>query len=292
MEQKRVIILLADISGYTKFMLDSRQSAVHGQSVINMLIEAILVEVDIPLVLQEIEGDAVFLYASDPGSEADWQRVVEEVGRKLNRFFVAFIAQSGVLIESTPCPCAICANADQLGLKIIVHAGEAMFHSIAGRPQVSGADVILAHRLLKNSLDSNEYLLLTEQAFTLMGAKLSGHFEHRQERYDGFDEVKVRVRFLADDTLKARDAVYQLSDQDLQLAVDTYVDVVGAHLPRAFRQQWRQPARDFGWWQKMLMVLDYLQMKLALPALRREIPVQQRARGRRRTTFGNQGSTG
>jgi Protein of unknown function (DUF2652) len=292
MEQKRVIILLADISGYTKFMLDSRMSAVHGQATINMLIEAILAEVDIPLVLQEIEGDAVFLYAADPGSEADWQRVADEVGRKLDRFFAAFIAQNAVMIESTPCPCAICANADQLGLKIIVHAGEAMFHSIAGRPQVSGADVILAHRLLKNSLDSGEYLLLTEQAFTLMGARLSGYFEHRQERYDGFDEVKVRVRFLANDTLKARDAVYQLSDQDLQLAVDTYVNVVGAHLPRALLQQWRQPERDFGWWQKMLMVRDYLQMKLASPAMRRDIPRQQRARGRRRTTFGNQGSTG
>lgn len=292
MEHKRVIILLADISGYTKFMLDSRQSAVHGQVIINMLIEAILAEVDIPLVLQEIEGDAVFLYAADPGSEADWQRVVDEVGRKLDRFFVAFIARSGVLVESTPCPCAICANSDQLGLKIIVHAGQAMFHSIAGRPQVSGADVILAHRLLKNSLTSREYLLLTEQAFTLMGARISGHFEHCQERYDGFDEVKVRVRFLTDDVLKARDAVYQLSEQDLQQAVDDYADGVGANIPTAIRQQWRQPARDFGWWQKTLMVLDYLQMKLALPAMRREIPRQQRARGRRRTTFGNQGSTG
>ncbi len=65
MDQKQLIIL-ADISGYTRFMLANRTSALHGQMIINGLIESILKEVDIPLTLQEIGGDAVFLYAAHP----------------------------------------------------------------------------------------------------------------------------------------------------------------------------------------------------------------------------------
>ena len=93
MKQDRLVIILADISGYTRFMLENRTSAVHGQLCINSLIEAILEQVDIPLTLQEIEGDAVFLYARDPGSEAAWQVMLEEVSQKLVNFFDTFIVR-------------------------------------------------------------------------------------------------------------------------------------------------------------------------------------------------------
>jgi len=84
MDQKKLIIILADISGYTRFMLENQTSAaLHGQLVINGLIESIIQQVDIPLTLQEIEGDAVFLYAAHPGSDAAWGEVVEQVSRKL-----------------------------------------------------------------------------------------------------------------------------------------------------------------------------------------------------------------
>jgi len=50
-----------------------------------------------------------------------------EISEKLDTFFEAFIKQLGATVESTPCPCAICRNGDKLGLKIVVHAGEAVF---------------------------------------------------------------------------------------------------------------------------------------------------------------------
>lgn len=68
---------------------------------------------------------------------------------------------------------------------IIVHVGEAVVHEVAGKPQVSGPDVILAHRLLKNSVPSQEYLLLSEKAFELLGARLPGRFEAHDEDYGG-----------------------------------------------------------------------------------------------------------
>ena len=69
MDQKKLIIILADISGYTRFMLENETSALHGQLVISGLLESIIKQVNIPLTLQEIEGDAVFLYAAHSGSE-------------------------------------------------------------------------------------------------------------------------------------------------------------------------------------------------------------------------------
>jgi hypothetical protein len=70
-QTRKLIVILADISGYTRFMVESHTAALHGQIVINGLLESILREVDIPLTLQEIEGDAVFLYAAHPGSGRD-----------------------------------------------------------------------------------------------------------------------------------------------------------------------------------------------------------------------------
>ncbi len=283
MQQKRLIILLADISGYTKFMLENQQSAVHGQMAMNMLIDAIAKQVDIPLVLQEIEGDAVFLYAADPGEERAWQRVVMEVSAKLGKFFEAFIAQLGVVIESTPCQCAVCSNIDKLGLKIIVHLGEAVFHEVAGRAQVSGSDVILAHRLLKNTLNSHEYLLLTAPAYQAMRQHLPGEFSEHSEHYEGFGEVPLYVRYLEQDFLNARDAIYRLDDAGLQAAVDGYIDVTTKTVVKATVDQLRRPVRKFTLFQKLLMLLEpIIEPTVLRLRYRKLIPKQQRARGQRR----------
>jgi hypothetical protein len=77
--ERQLVLILADISGYTRFMLENQTSAVHGQLCITTLIETLLREVDIPLQLQEIEGDALFLYAAHPGDEPGWQDVLEQV---------------------------------------------------------------------------------------------------------------------------------------------------------------------------------------------------------------------
>ena len=128
--EQRLVIILADLSGYTKFMVENQLSAVHGQLCITALIETILREVAIPLQLQEIEGDAVFLYAAHPGDEDDWRVVLDQVRTKLPRFFEVFFAGVVTATESTPCRCAICSNADSLKLKVIVHSGSAVFHSM------------------------------------------------------------------------------------------------------------------------------------------------------------------
>jgi hypothetical protein len=91
-------------------------------------------------------------------------------------------------MESTPCKCAICKNVKDMQLKVIVHSGRAVFNTIAGSPKISGTDVILAHRLLKNSIPSSEYLLMTASAYRDLGHEMPGTF------IEGGSRAKLALR--------------------------------------------------------------------------------------------------
>jgi hypothetical protein len=249
------VITLADLSGYTKFMVENQLSAVHGQLCITFLIETLLREVDIPLQLQEIEGDAVFLYAAHPGDDDQWRDVLDQVRTKLLRFFEVFYAGSVTAMESTPCKCAICRNADDLTLKVIVHSGSAVFHSIAGSAQVSGTDVILAHRLLKNSVPGNEYLLMTESAYRDLGRDMEGEFIEGRESYDELGSVKTFVRHLGEVQERHRDALYARAPARLALRAAGYVLVAALGQFVALLQHIRRPSPEVGWARRAGFVL-------------------------------------
>jgi len=244
--ERELVLILADISGYTRFMLENQTSAVHGQLCITTLIETMLREVDIPLQLQEIEGDALFLYAAHPGDDAGWRDVLAQVRIKLPRFFKVFFEMMVPAAEATPCPCAICRNAKELKLKVIVHVGRAVFHEIAGRPQISGADVILAHRLLKNSQPNREYLLLTEAAYREFGQEMDADFEEGCENYEGFGTVRTFVQRLDGVVEQERESFYALSAAAFAARVRRYARW-GAGLLPALVEQMRHPVAPVSW---------------------------------------------
>lgn len=188
---ERVVLILADISGYTRFMLANQTALVHAQMVITKLLEAIIREVEIPLKVKEIEGDAVFLYAIKPDDEAAWEETRRLIGRKLVSFFEAFAR--GILAgsEFALCQCPSCQNVDQLKLKIVVHSGEAVFHKVGRFSDVSGVDVILAHQLLKNSIPSDEYVLMTESAYREIEFPTEVEVTRGEEHYEGFGSIRT-----------------------------------------------------------------------------------------------------
>ena len=249
--EQRLVILLADISGYTRFMVQNHLSAIHGQLVINALIETLLREVDIPLQLQEIEGDAVFLYATHPGDDRSWQAVLVEVRAKLLRFFDVFVEGMVTLQESTLCKCGICAHADEMALKIIVHTGRAVFHSIGGRQQVSGADVILAHRLLKNSVPGHEYLLMSEPAYRDLGAQMGLVFAAGSESYDEFGTVATYVHRMSETTEQRRDSFYAKEPAELASRGREYAALTLLPSLTAAVDQLRRPSSDAGWLKRV-----------------------------------------
>lgn len=159
--ERDVVLVIADISGYTNFMVANRTELAHSQQIIGALLEAVLEEVEIPLKVSKFEGDAVFLYMA---RQDDGQWPTRLVEAKLPRFFTAFRSRLRALASSLTCTCGACANVAALRLKLVVHAGTALFYEIAGHAELAGVDVIVVHRLLKNSVAANEYVLVTEQA--------------------------------------------------------------------------------------------------------------------------------
>ncbi len=252
--EKRLVVILADISGYTKFMVQNQMSAVHGQQYITFLIETLLREVDIPLHLQEIEGDALFLYAEDPGSDDEWEEVLAQVRLKLMRFFDAFYEATVLAADASPCKCAICRHADELALKIVVHSGTAVFHTIGGFDKVSGSDVILAHRLLKNSVPDNEYLLMTDAAYTDVGKKMEGQFMQGSESYDGFGKISTFVQYMGEVKEQHRDSLYKMPRAALTLRAERYVADTMLGMFPALVEQLRQSVPNVGWMRRVRFI--------------------------------------
>jgi hypothetical protein len=155
-------------------------------------------------------------------------------------------------MEATPCKCAICRNSRELALKIVVHTGTAVFHKIGGFNKVSGPDVILAHRLLKNSVPDKEYLLMSEAAHSAMGEKMGGPFFQGKESYDGFGSVDTFVRYNGDVKQQHLDSLYKLPRASLVARAELYgIAAVAGVFPALFRQL-RSPIVKSGSWPKRL----------------------------------------
>ena len=71
-KEKDVILLIADISGYTRFMISNKQTLRHAQIVITKLIKTIIEQVEIPLEVSKLEGDAIFLYSIKDANIEAW----------------------------------------------------------------------------------------------------------------------------------------------------------------------------------------------------------------------------
>jgi hypothetical protein len=161
----QVLLIITDISGYTKFMVSSDVEIKHSQHVISELIQAIIREVKIPLEVSKLEGDAVFLYVKKDNERFTLDNIRKITGEKLFRFFEVFHEKLHEQARHTRCNCGACSNVLALRLKVVVHSGEALFYQIHHFNELSGKDVILVHRLLKKSESNEEYLLLTERAY-------------------------------------------------------------------------------------------------------------------------------
>jgi hypothetical protein len=159
-----MILLLADVSGYTRYMMENRTAALHSQGIITDLLEAVILQVEIPLEVSKLEGDAVFMFA-ERRETVDWDLICKRLGSRLKAFVDAFDAKLAELATTLVCPCAACRNLDKLRLKVVAHGGRAVRHHVGRFEELTGVDVILVHRLLKNQVQGNSYILLTEHAF-------------------------------------------------------------------------------------------------------------------------------
>jgi len=106
--------------------------------------------------------------------------------------FTAFYSHLKLLGKNRICPCNACATAPSLNLKIIAHCGELQFMTIQNKRKPFGTEVIEAHRLMKNSIKSDNYILLSKglsEAIHLGETYQSMlyDFKRGQNAYDGND---------------------------------------------------------------------------------------------------------
>jgi hypothetical protein len=190
---QRVLLIIADISGYTKFMVSSNMEIEHSQHIISELIQAVIALVEIPLEVSKLEGDAIFMYAKKDSGTFNWEDTRKVTGEKLILFFDAFHEKLQELDTHTSCSCGACSNVHTLKLKVVAHSGEALFYRILQFNELSGSDVILVHRLLKNSDANDEYLLMTEPAFDDLRFPCQLQVEKGSESYEHFGQVRTFV---------------------------------------------------------------------------------------------------
>ncbi len=92
-------MVIADISGYTRFMVANQTALAHSQEIIGALLASILDEVQIPLTVGKLEGDAVFLYAVKGNDD-----VLARIRENLMRFFTSSQARCASSRRDAPVP--------------------------------------------------------------------------------------------------------------------------------------------------------------------------------------------
>jgi len=159
-------LILADISGYTSFIAETELD--HGPNVLHHLITLILDQLTPALELAEVEGDAVFVYAS--ASRISRGELLLEL---IEATYLAFRNRQRSMRHNATCPCKACQSISNLNLKFITHYGAYILQEVAGKKKPVGSCVNLAHRLLKNSVGSTMgwegYALFSETSLQQMG---------------------------------------------------------------------------------------------------------------------------
>ena len=192
----RGFLVLADVSGFTAFVTSTELE--HGSAIIAALLGEVITRLSPPLEIQEIEGDAIFALAGEDGQAAGARllEVLEEAFAAFKERQRAMVTEAELAEDS--CQCGACQRMGSLDLKMVVHHGPFLRHTVAGRSRVTGTAVILVHRLLKNGLGrSGGYALLTEPVLRSLGidAERAGLPAHT-ERYEYLGDVRCYVRDL------------------------------------------------------------------------------------------------
>lgn len=151
---EKATIFIPDISGFTEFI--SQTEIEHSAHIIIELMEELIASNDLGFYLSEVEGDALLYYRTgDTPSK-------QEMEQQCLKMFKAFHTRLRLLERDTICQCGACQTASNLSIKFIVHAGNLHEVSIAHFTKGAGVDMIIAHRLLKNQVPGDEYILFSD----------------------------------------------------------------------------------------------------------------------------------
>ena len=149
------LLFIPDISGFTKFVNETGIQT--SRNLIADLLEIIIEANILDMSLSEIQGDAVLFYRlGEPPS-------VQEVINQCKQIFLDFQNYLKIVERDRGSELGASLSDSNLTLKVIVHYGQVSVTYIREHIKLMGRDVIIAHRLMKNDVPGDEYVLLTRR---------------------------------------------------------------------------------------------------------------------------------
>lgn len=224
--------VIADISGYTKFM--SQTAITHAKGILDELFGALLPAIRSPMTISGLQGDAVFAYAFE--SNVMTKQFVIDFAEQV---YCAFAKSKEKMQINTSCNCDACTNIEDLELKIVVHHGECIIQEANGREELAGTDVITAFRLLKNSVRErtglSAYMLISCDALRRMEMKeFFADDEFHTEQIEHIGDIEYVVRDLHHAWDKRRGTQRQVVDPEGDLLIDEWAVPVPVSPAAAF----------------------------------------------------------
>ncbi len=192
--------LIADISGYTDFVklhnmkkkplfgkVIAKNFENHAAIIISDLLEAVIEVIEPVMKLNKIEGDAALFYCKETKSKIQSDEIIN-VMEKANQ---AFLKKAAELVFVQACGCEPCSQSKDLKLKIVAHRGNFIMQKIRNFEEITGEDIILTHRLLKNNLNSNEYWLVTKEFSHKLSSNQKNRFSTSTHKLENFGKMKL-----------------------------------------------------------------------------------------------------
>jgi uncharacterized protein YndB with AHSA1/START domain len=233
--------LIADISGYTSYLAGVELD--HAQDIMADLVGTIVTALRPTFRLAKLEGDAAFTYA--PAGKVDGTLLLDAI----ERCYFGFRRRRRDVRQATSCECNACVRIPDLNLKFVVHHGQALHQKMAGRDELMGSDVIVVHRLMKNSVveefGMSAYALLTQRTVDAMVIDpVTLGMTGTTESYEHIGEVRAWVHDL--------ERRWQEEDSRQRVRVTAAEAAFSASIPTAAPPQlaWEfvtQPGRRLAW---------------------------------------------
>lgn len=150
---RSTLFFIPDISGFTAFINEVEIN--HSTHIISELLEIPISANTLNLKVSEVEGDAVFFYRI--GEEPSFKELLGQV----EEMFCKFHQHLKFYERDRICQCGACSTANELSLKFVWHYGITTIRKIGAFEKLFGSDVTLTHKLLKNNIPLDDYLLIT-----------------------------------------------------------------------------------------------------------------------------------
>jgi hypothetical protein len=178
----RACLIIADISGYTEYLAGVELE--HAHDILADLMTTVVKALKPGFKLSKLEGDAAFVYS--PTETIDGSILMDTI----ESCYFAFRQRLLSIRQASTCECDACALIPNLNLKVVAHHGSVVMQKVAGRSELVGSDVIVVHRLLKNTIPEPAYAFITDACMNLTGLDPPAlNMRRHAETYEHVGEV-------------------------------------------------------------------------------------------------------